>query len=229
MLRKINTLLLIGVAHVLPRSLEEVRGKILEERPEVVAVELCPTRYAILVGGAGGRGPANPLAWLLNLVQDRFSSQTGMPAGKEMLTAVKSAMEVGAKIVLIDQSISTTLERLQALMPLREKFMLLIQMILALLLFRRKINVEALAEEEVVRCLVENFRNYFPIAARILIDERDEYMAMKLFSVLLSGRKTVCVVGAAHVLGIEKHLRESLREAEGKMWWREKIEFEGGN
>ncbi|MFN4133616.1 MAG: TraB/GumN family protein [Candidatus Hadarchaeales archaeon] len=230
MLRRINNLLLIGVGHVLPKSLEKVKTKILEERPEIVAVELCPVRYAALTGGMGkgGGSPASPLSWLLGLVQDRFSSQTGMPAGREMITAIDGATQVGASILLIDQNIFATMERLRSLVPLREKFMLFVQILLALLPLHRKINLETLTEEAVAQNLIEDFRRFFPTAARILIDERDEYMVMKLLPLLASGKRIVCVVGAAHIFGMERLLAENLRETEKKVWWREKIEFKGG-
>ncbi|MEM3402877.1 MAG: TraB/GumN family protein [Candidatus Hadarchaeales archaeon] len=230
MLRKINNVLLIGVGHVIPKSLEEVRTKILEERPDIVAVELCPARYAALVGGVGSSrsSPADPLSWFLGLLQEKFSSQTGMPAGRAMVAAGDSAKQIGAAVVLMDQNILATIERLYSLMPLREKFLLLVHILFALLPFHRKIDMEALTEEAVAQNLVERFRKFFPTAARILIDERDEYMVMKLLPVLSSGKKIVCVVGAAHIFGMERLLAENLREVEKKFWWREKIEFKGG-
>ncbi|MBV1766726.1 MAG: TraB/GumN family protein, partial [Methanobacterium sp.] len=42
---KRESLKIIGTAHVSQKSVEEVKNAILEEKPDVVAVELCVNRY----------------------------------------------------------------------------------------------------------------------------------------------------------------------------------------
>ncbi|MDI6860196.1 MAG: TraB/GumN family protein, partial [Methanocellales archaeon] len=43
-------IIIIGTAHVSDKSIEEVRSTIEREKPNVVAVELCPRRYQALKG-----------------------------------------------------------------------------------------------------------------------------------------------------------------------------------
>ncbi|MDM7934068.1 MAG: TraB/GumN family protein, partial [Methanothrix sp.] len=45
-----HEILVLGTAHVSERSVEEVRRAIEERRPDIVAVELCPSRYRALLG-----------------------------------------------------------------------------------------------------------------------------------------------------------------------------------
>jgi pheromone shutdown protein TraB len=43
-------LIIVGTAHVLQKSVEDVKAVIENEKPEAVAVELCPARYRALMG-----------------------------------------------------------------------------------------------------------------------------------------------------------------------------------
>lgn len=228
---------LIGVAHILPKSLHEVRELIEKERPEVVAVELDPFRYAMMVQGGVGvaqQATSRPkpsaviLTGLMGLLQTKFSRQTGMPAGEEMMVAIGKAKEVGAEIKLIDQDIRVTLDRMNELMPLRERVWLMFQMLLSILPSWKKVKLEELTEEQVVNYLIQGFRKLSPTTYRVLIEERDDYMTSKLVPLLESGKRAVCVVGAGHVPGIDRRLEEALREMKAKIWWGTKIEYEWG-
>jgi len=229
MLRKLgDNFLLVGVAHILPKSMEEIKEVISSERPEIVAVELCPARYlALLHGGAqntvenlraGAR--QSPLNLAMYLAQSKFSHQTGMPAGEEMLGAIEAAREVGARVELVDQDIGVTVRRLNSAVPFSEKAKLFAQLMLSLLPFQKRQSLERLADEDVVDYLLWEFRSMSPKVYDVLIKERDVYMATKLIHLLESGKKVVCAVGAGHVPGIYKILQET---ATG---WGVKLEYE---
>lgn len=218
MLRKLgDRLTLVGVAHVLPRSRDEVRDAIEGESPEVVAVELCPTRYAALMGKverAGARdamraGELGP--FVLNkffyFLQVRFAHRTGMPAGEEMLIAIECAQKVGARVELIDRDINLTLQRLVERMGVKEKLRLFLELLLGLLPFGGRVELEKLTEEEIVAGLISSLKRALPGAYEVLIEERNSYMAAKLAMLLASTKgKIVCVVGAGHVPGIYRRL-----------------------
>ncbi|MDI6884433.1 MAG: TraB domain-containing protein [Hadesarchaea archaeon] len=220
MLKKLDDrLFLIGVAHVLPKSADEVEEIITRERPEIVAVELCPARYLALTQGGKRPGPldtlrAGPkltiLSALIYLLQDKFSRQTGMPAGEEMLVAVKRAREVGARVELIDRDIGLTLQRLIDCMPWRERFRLFGELLLGLLPFGKRVELEHLTEEQIVDYLLSELKRASPTAYEVLIRERDTYMASRLAMLLSGGSRVVCVVGAGHVPGIYERLRKGV-------------------
>jgi len=213
-----DRLTIVGVAHVLPRSAEEAGKIITSERPDIVAVELDPARYLALTKGsrlnlveALRAGPSVMLLTaLLFLIQNRFSRQTGVEAGEEMLVAIQKAREVGAQVQLIDRDIGITLNRLVNAMPTREKLRLFGQLFLGLLPGGKKVTLESLTDEQVVENLLTEFRGLSARAYEVLITERDQYMAVRLITLLLSGKKIVCVVGAGHVPGIYERLSRML-------------------
>jgi len=224
-LKKIDDrLFLIGVAHVLPASAAEVGDVIKRERPDVVAVELCPVRYLALTQGEKQPGVfevarAGPklllLSLLLNLLQNKFSHQTGMPAGEEMLVAIRHAREIGARIELIDRDIGLTLQRLIDLMPWRERLRLFAELLIGLLPTGKHVELERLTDEQIVNYLMEELKRASPILYEVLIEERDAYMASRLALLLPKSNKVVCVVGAGHVPGIFDQLSRYGQEGWG--------------
>ena len=220
MLKKLDDrLFLIGVAHVLPKSAGEVVDVITRERPEVVAVELCPARYLALTRGGKRPGAleamrAGPklalLSCLIYLLQDKFARQTGMPAGEEMLAAIEHARKVGARVELIDQDIGVTLKRLTDRMPWRERFRLFAGLLLGLMSLGKRVELERLTDEQIVEYLLKELKRTSPTAFDVLIRERDVYMASRLTMLLSGGGKVVCVVGAGHVPGIYERLSKGV-------------------
>ena len=205
---------IIGVAHVLPSSSAEVRDTILRERPDIVAVELDPIRYAAMLQERKPRLSdvirAGPniilLSALLYLTQGKFSRETGMPAGDEMLVAIKHANEVGAQVHFVDQYLGTTLQRLAKMMPLREKIRLVAEMLIGLLPVGKGFDLSGITDEQVVSRILGDFKRISPTATEVLINERDDYMSQRLVELLATGKKIVAVVGAGHVPGIYKKL-----------------------
>lgn len=228
LLRKLgDRLTLVGIAHVLPKSRAEAKAAIERELPEVVAVELCPARYAALMGKVERAGTRDAmrarelgpfiLSKFFHLIQAKFAHRTGMPAGEEMLTAIKSAQEVGARIELIDRDINLTLQRLVERMGAREKMRLFLELLLGLLPFGARIELEKLTEDEIVAQLLSSLKRALPSAYEVLIEERNSYMAARIAILLASTKgKVVCVVGAGHVSGL-------CRRLEGK--WQVRLEY----
>lgn len=233
-LKKIdNRLFLIGVAHVLPKSAAEVGDVIKKERPEVVAVELCPTRYLALTQktkrpGAFEAARAGPklilLSGLMYLLQSKFSRQTGMPAGEEMLVAIRHARGMGARVELIDQDIGLTLQRLIDRMPWRERLRLFGELLIGLLPIGKRVELGRLTDEQIVNYLLEELKRASPTAYDVLIRERDAYMASRLAMLLAEGGKVACVVGAGHVPGIFNRLSRGIPGG-----WRVSLKYKAGS
>lgn len=232
MIKKISDrLTIVGVAHVLPKSVEEAKRVIASERPDIVAVELDPARYLALTRGSRAgildfwrAGPGiGLLTALILLLQGKFSRQTGVAAGEEMLAAVLKAKEIGAQVHLIDRDIGITLHRLINGMPAREKLRLFGNLIVSLLPLGKGIELGFLTEEQMVENLLQEFEKLSPRAYDVLILERDRHMASRLASLMFSGKKVVCVVGAGHVPGIWKELNRLMASR-----WRLNIEYQAG-
>jgi len=235
MLKKLgDRLFLVGVAHVLPKSAVEVGHIIAGERPDIVAVELCPTRYLALTRGlkrpsmleamrAGGV-KLSLFNSLLYLLQKKFSSQTGMPAGEEMLVAIRHAQEIGARVELIDRDIGITMQRLTDRMPWRERLRLFAELLLGLLPFGKPVELERLTDDQIVTYLLHELKQTSPTAYQVLIMERDDYMASRVAMLLsASTGKVACVVGAGHVQGIYERLSRGISGS-----WRMRVEYRVG-
>lgn len=216
MIRRINDrLILIGVAHILPKSVGEVREMILQENPEIVGVELCPTRYSALIAEERLGKPEIKLgAGLLNaalyFLQKRMAQQTGIPAGEEMLTAIRSSQEVGAKVELIDRDINITLQRFLSRMTLQEKLRFAFVILISFLPFGGEIEFDNLIEEEVIESLISDLKKISGPAYEVFIRERDEYMAKRIEWLMSnSSGRVVCVVGAGHIPGLCEKFKPS--------------------
>ncbi len=221
-------LVIIGTAHVSPKSVREVERLIEEERPDAVAVELCARRYNALVRGVREDIPVTEIIkkgnvfliifqLILSYFQRKVGEEYGVKPGAEMLAAISKAREIGADVLLIDRDVGITFSRFWHKLSFIEKIKL-IWHLLKSTLFEEDVDVEEMLEEDVLDLLVREFRRISPTAAKVLIDERDEYMAANLLNALSRYDKVVAVVGAGHKRGIENVLRRGgradLRELE---------------
>lgn len=234
MIRKIgDRLTLVGVAHILPESMEEVREVISEGEPEVVGVELCRGRYFQLTTDLEAEegirslfSRVGLLARILRFFQEKMGQRTGMFPGEEMLTAVQEAQETGASVALIDRDINLTLRRLIDRMGFWEKLRILSEVLFSFLWTGRKIEFEDLTEEEVVEELISTLKDSSRTAYDVLIKERNEYMADRITDLLGSrGGKILCVVGAGHIPGLTEELESRLEGEVFEPWGSFQLEW----
>ncbi|MEM4292378.1 MAG: TraB/GumN family protein, partial [Archaeoglobaceae archaeon] len=124
-------LIIIGTAHVSQKSVEEVVETIEKERPEAVAVELCPRRYNALLGKREeidvkdvikrGDFLLILLQLLLGYFQRKVGEELKVKPAEDMLSAIRKAQEIGADVILIDRDIAITFKRLWGKMSFFEK------------------------------------------------------------------------------------------------------------
>lgn len=224
MIERIKTekgeLILVGTAHISKESVDLVKNTIEKEKPDNVALELCEPRLEALKGESKWeKTPVTDmikkektfffLAYiLLNAFQQKLSKITGVKPGSEMIAGFKTAEKVKARVVLVDRPIAITLKRAWHKSSAKEKLRLLREFLGAMFAIDDidKEAIEELKKSDVISDLMEELGKMLPSAKRVLIDERDVYIASKLR--LLKG-KTVVVVGAGHVKGILKNLKET--------------------
>jgi len=226
-------LVIVGTAHVSRKSIEEVERVIEEERPDAVAVELDVRRYRALIGERENVNLAevirkgNVFLFLFQLIlsnfQRRIGRETGVTPGEEMLRAIEKAKEVGADVLLIDRDLAITMRRLWSELGIVEKLKLFYHMLRGLF-ESDDVEVDEILEKDVLEMLVEEFRRISPKTAKILVDERDAFMAINLLHALKRYDRIVAVVGAGHREGIEKLLAnpESLPDISELMHVRER-------
>ncbi len=213
-------IILVGTAHVSTESADLVERVIEEEKPDTVAVELCQSRYQAMTNK--NRWQETDLikvirekkAFLLlsNLMlasfQKKIGKKLGIKPGEEMLRAVNTAKKMEADIHLADRDVRTTLSRTWRLMGFWTKFKLLLQLITSMgdVEDIEKEDIEKLKERDVLETLLSELGKTLPDLQRVLIDERDQYLAHKIRTA--PGKKIVAVVGAGHVPGIKKYWEE---------------------
>ena len=221
---------LLGTAHVSTKSVEAVKQQIEEFQPDVVAVELCKSRYDSLVSGRRldkegllkvikeGKAPLVLLQSLLAAEQRKLGLDEGQQPGAELLAAVSIAEAQGLEVELIDRDIQTTLRRAWKKMKFTEKFKILYSM-LGEEDDDEEINLDEILEDrDILTDLMNELKQFSPGAGSVLIDERDSFLAQKILQINPE-KKTLVVVGAGHLNGVESYLKnykptESLSELE---------------
>ena len=217
---------LIGTAHVSKESIEELKNIINDEKPDMVCVELDEGRYNAITQGnhweklnlsevfREGKGFLVIANLVLASFQKRLGSELGVKPGEEMKVAVETAKERGIPHSLCDREVHTTLRRAWARCGLWSKAKLLAS------LMASAFTTEKLSEQEIENMKNSNeldgmmgeLANYLPSVKETLIDERDRYLASKIWTSSPSSetgnKKIAAVIGAGHMKGIAAHLKK---------------------
>lgn len=151
------------------------------------------------------------LPWLMALLERSVGSLTDVFPGSEMLEAVDEAERVGAKTVMIDKPIDSILVGIRNI-PWLEKLRIGFDVLVALFAMSTKRETIQLAKGKFDDLMAE-FNAKYPTLFRILVEERDLFMASRLQEILdQTTGPVVAVVGLGHVDGILGHLAAN-REA----------------
>ena len=221
-----KTVYIVGTAHVSAQSVRDVRAVVAAVRPDTIAIELCEPRYQGLVKKAAWRstnlfqvirqGKATFLLAQLAMQSfyRRLGKQLEVEPGAEMLAGAACAEETGAKLELIDRRIDITLKRIWRHLGWWHRLKL-VGVIVEALFSSEEIagaDIEALKKQDQLESLMGEMGKAFPEIKKRLIDERDIYLAQKLRAA--PGECIVAVVGAGHVPGMLKSIREPTSLAE---------------
>ena len=225
---------LIGTAHVSRESIEEVKTIISEEKPDMVCVELDQGRYNSITQANDwerlnlsrvfreGKGFLLIANLVLGSFQRRLGSQLGVKPGEEMKTAIETAKDLGLSYSLCDREVQITLRRAWARCGFWSKSKLLASL-LASAFTREKLSaeeIENLKNHSELDGMMAELSNYLPGVKKTLIDERDRYLAAKIWDSSRqkepkeqnenqgAKQKIVAVIGAGHMQGIKTHLEK---------------------
>ena len=219
-------ILLIGTAHISQSSVDEVNDVIEQEKPDTVCIELCASRHQAMMDKDQWKNmdifkvvrEGKSFLLFANLImtafQKRLGSQLGVKPGAEMLAAAQASERVNAELVLADRDVKITLQRTWRGMPFWGRMKVLSQL-LASLFIREEISkeeIEKLKESDALSEAMEMLADQSPEMKRILIDERDQFMAEKIRQA--PGKRIVAVVGAGHVKGLTEELEREHNLAE---------------
>lgn len=211
-------ILLVGTAHVSQESADLARDLIETESPDCVCVELDERRFQALASEQ--RFDAldvrevlrrNQLSTLIvNLVlasyQKQLGGQLGVQPGAELLAAARAAEALGARVELCDRDVRITLRRAWGSLSLWRKLQLLAAMLASLFDAPEmsEDDLRELRQQDVVTKMMDELGTEFPSLKRVLIDERDLYLAEKIRTA--GGRRLIAVLGAGHLAGVRRTL-----------------------
>ncbi len=218
--------LLVGTAHVSQSSVDEVRSAIREHRPDEVAIELCRSRFDVLQNPGGWQDmdiirviKEKKASFLFaNLVmasfQRRIGERFGVKPGDEMRAAIEEAQGAGVPIALVDRPVQITLQRAWKSLRIWEKIKLLFSSLFSILAVDeiKEDEIERLKDKDVLTSTIEEVARQAPTVKRVLIDERDAYMARRIVD--LKGKKVLAVVGAGHMEGLIEQMKNPVEDVD---------------
>lgn len=211
---------LIGTAHVSKESIEEVTQTIKTLTPDCVAIELDEKRadsiqnaerysqldiIKVLKRHEGFLLLAN---LILSSFQRRMGLNVGVKPGDEMLAAINTANQMNISSVMVDRPIQITLKRAWAKNSFWGKCKLF-ALLISSAFSKEEVNpaeIENLKNSSEMDSMMEELAKEMPVIKKVLIDERDEYLASKIWDA--KGENIVAVLGAGHLPGVEKHLQK---------------------
>jgi pheromone shutdown protein TraB len=241
---------LIGTAHVSKESITEVDRVIREENPRMVCVELDAGRFTsisqkdnwekldVVKVFREGKGFLLMANLALSSFQRRMGMELGVKPGEEMKTAVETAVELGVPYALCDREVTLTLRRAWARFGFWSKAKLMGALLSSAFTTEKlsEAEIEGLKDRNELDGMMGELSDYLPKVKETLIDERDRYLAAKIWE---SGGpaaapgavsapqsplpvqnpaqadpgpaesyKIVAVVGAGHLKGIRAHLEK---------------------
>jgi len=214
---------LVGTAHVSQRSVDLVREVIEREQPDAVCIELDAGRYEALSQEKKFEEQdlrevlrRKQLATLmLNLIlasyQRRLGLKLGVAPGSELLEAAKVAQANDIPISLCDRDVRITLRRAWQSLSWWQRMRLVSELVVSLF-ENPEVSEEELArirDQDVVTEVMNELGRMMPDLKRVLIDERDAYLAHEILGT--EGRKLVAVVGAGHIDGMKGRLERQER------------------
>lgn len=211
---------LVGTAHISRESVELVEQVIHHVRPDRVCVELDERRFKAL--SEQRKWESTDLREIIrnkqlttlfvNLLlasyQKRLGGQLGVMPGSELLAATRTAEQLEIPVELADRDIRITLRRAWGSLSLWRKAQLLTG-VAGSAFEQREISEDELRRirnQDVLTELMDELGRALPEIKRVLIDERDAYLAESIRRA--EGQTIVAVVGAGHVKGMAQALTQ---------------------
>lgn len=217
---------LLGTAHVSRASVAAVEALLAAESFDTVAVELCAPRADAIRNPEriremdlfevvrSGRVPVVAAGLALGAYQRRLARRFGIEPGAEMKAALDGAGARGLGTWLIDRDVGTTMRRVRAALGSFWERTKLTAGLLGSLLDDTEVDeaeIERLKQGDVLEDMFGEFARQSPALYEALIAERDRYMAAKLreFAARDRPRRVLAVVGAGHLEGLARELRDA--------------------
>ncbi|XP_077243500.1 uncharacterized protein LOC143884026 [Tasmannia lanceolata] len=212
---------LVGTAHVSQESCIEVQAVISYLKPQVVFLELCSSRVAILTPqnlqvptmsemiDMWKKKKMNTFGILYSWFLAKVASKLEVLPGAEFRVAFEEAMSYGAKVILGDRPVQITLRRTWGKMKLWHKAKFLYYILFQAMFLPSPEDLNKMLKEmddvDMLTLVIQEMSKEFPTMMQTLLHERDLYMSSTLLKVASEHASVVAVVGKGHLSGIKKH------------------------
>ncbi len=216
---------IIGTSHVAKQSMREVKRAIIEDKPDILALELDKGRLSALMqeGTKKGSAPISQIGfkgWLFlvfgSWLQNKIGKELGVMPGAEMKLAIKLASERKIKVALIDRDIRLTLKSFSRSIGWKEKWRFINDLVRGLLFGKREmkkmgfegIDVSKVPADELIEKLILQVKERYPGTYSSLIEERNQIMTTNILNLVRQApdKKILVIVGAGHKVAIEEEL-----------------------
>lgn len=233
-----NKVYIVPTSHASDKSSERVRETVNKVSPDAIAIELDRQRLEKLKKtrgeisdksarevwsnskGAGLKG--RMILVLFSTVQSKVASKLGMDlVGQDMLTGYDLSEEKEIPLALVDRDIDETFKSFSSEVSNIQMVKMLIFFVLVYLKLKftsgedlsENVSLEQESEGSQngidIQEAIDALEDALPSAKRVIIDERDQYIASGTIQVAKSMGDTVLVIGAAHEPGVREALSES--------------------
>lgn len=220
-LRETNNITLLGTAHVSKESVKEVEELILKKQPKYICIELDKQRYDNLVNDEQWKNtdivsviknkqfPGLVMQVIIASVQKKFSLTTNSEPAGEFKKAIELAKQTNAEIILIDRNIKITLNRIWRKLTLFNKVDIITSFIFGSDDTELTENsIQDIMKDDVMELAFSSFKEKLPIIHKVLVEERDEYMANNILE-LTTKEEVVVIIGKAHLNGIFNQVKSN--------------------
>ena len=221
-MKHVRNIHIIGTSHIAKDSVKKVKESFDILKPDILALELDPGRAYSLENNI--KRPKN-LILLKNLglmgflfflfgefLQKNLGKIVNIKPGAEMLTALKTARNKNIAIALIDRDIRITLRRFSKYFRKRELLKIIMDMIFGA--FKKNslgdVDLSKVPADNIIEIVLEQTKKRYPSLYKVLIEERDIYMARNLIHISENNpdKKIMAVVGAGHLNGMLNYMHK---------------------
>ena len=204
---------LIGTGHVFDLS-KQITDIFDQKGPDILCIELDKQRYQGLMLKQTNpekyqeASKNQPIIYkLLARFQDGMANEYGVKAGQEMITTIEYAQSHQIPLAFIDMNAQNMFSKMLKKMSISEKIKIMFSGIGGFFISKKRVEKE-------LNNIQDNFDDYlneigkkFPTIKRVLIDERNSFMAQQLTSASEKYEKIIAVVGDGHIPGLIELLK----------------------
>lgn len=205
---------IIGTGHVFDLK-QQILQIFDQKQPDLLCVELDKQRYNGLM--LREKDPERykemrknvPIIYkILGKFQENMADEYGVQAGDEMLTTIKYGQTQQIPVSFIDMNVQKLFTKMLKQMTIKEKLLLMLSGFGGFFVSKKRVEKDLEKFEKNFDEYIEQIGEKFPTIKRVLIDERNEFMANNLIKANEQYEKIIALVGDGHITGIMEILKD---------------------